>query len=538
MSMHPSTEVPRREGGQIVRAGAMLFVGLLASRLLGVGRDVVISAQFGTSGDLDLYIAAFRIPDLIFTLISGGALGSALVPVFARAWNGGADGDPRDPDYLDRLARAVLTAVTLIASAGALTAMVFATYLVEIVGAGFSPDARSRLVDLVRLMLVQPIFLGAGEVLTRYLNVRGLFAVTAFAPAVYTLAIMVGAAVLGPILGTTGLALGVVAGAIGFLVVQLVASLRLGISRSPQLADGRSVRADLWEILTLMVPRLVGQGAVQLSFVATTRLATYLPSGRVASLNYAWALMMLPLGAFAMTLANAAFPTFAAQAARGDRDALAITGRQATATILCVMVPAMAVVGVFGALGIEVLFARRAFTTDSVSLTASALAAYAVGLPAHGILEVQMRLSFALRDTRTPVAIGVVAMVVNVLLATALVEPLGHVGIALALSVAATIEAVLLGVVLHRRLPGLHTRALGDTTVRVLVATVMATGVALMVQDQLLAYGLPVVLRAVIVTGFFGVTYVAGAAILRVRELGVIFDTQIRPRLARARVSA
>ena len=73
MSMHPSTEVPRREGGQIVRAGAMLFVGLLASRLLGVGRDVVISAQFGTSGDLDLYIAAFRIPDLIFTLISGGA---------------------------------------------------------------------------------------------------------------------------------------------------------------------------------------------------------------------------------------------------------------------------------------------------------------------------------------------------------------------------------------------------------------------------------------------------------------------------------
>ena len=121
--MHPSTEVPRREGGQVVRAGAMLFVGLLASRLLGVGRDVVISAQFGTSGDLDLYIAAFRIPDLIFTLISGGALGSALVPVFARAWNGGADGVPPDPDYLDRLARAVLTAVTLIASAGALTAM-------------------------------------------------------------------------------------------------------------------------------------------------------------------------------------------------------------------------------------------------------------------------------------------------------------------------------------------------------------------------------------------------------------------------------
>ena len=528
-------EFPRREGVQIVRAGAMLFIGLLASRMLGVGRDVVISAQFGTSGDLDLYITAFRIPDLIFTLISGGALGSALVPVFARAWNAGPDGVCPDPDYLDRLARTVLTAVTLIASAGAVTAMVFASFLVEIVGAGFEPDARLRLVDLVRLMLVQPIFLGAGEVLTRYLNVRGHLAVTAFAPAVYTMAIVVGAAVLGPTLGTTGLAIGVVTGAFGFLAVQLVASLRLGIGRSLELADGRSERADLREILTLMVPRLVGQGAVQLSFVATTRLATYLPSGRVASLNYAWALMMLPLGAFAMTLANAAFPTFAAQAARGDREALATTGRQAMATILCVMVPATAVVGVFGALGIEVLFARRAFTTESVALTASALAAYGVGLPAHGILEVQMRLSFALRDTRTPVVIGVVAMVANVLLALVLVEPLGHVGIALSLSVAATLEAVLLGVVLHRRLPDLHTGALGDTTVRVLVATILATGVVLGIQHQFLSDGLPAALRAVIVTGLFGVTYVSTAAILRVRELRVIFETQIRPRLARGR---
>lgn len=537
MSTRPSTDVPRREGVQIVRAGTLLFIGLLASRLLAVGRDVVISAQFGTSGDLDLYIAAFRIPDLIFTLISGGALGSALVPVFARAWNAGPGGDRPDPAYLDRLARTVLTAVTLIASVGAVTAMVVASSLVEIIGAGFGPDARLRLVDLVRLMLVQPVFLGAGEVLTRYLNVRGHFAVTAFAPAVYTLAIVVGAAVFGPALGTTGLAIGVVTGAFGFLAMQLVASLRLGIGRSPEGANGRSVRADVWEIFTLMVPRLVGQGAVQLSFVATTRLATYLPSGRVASLNYAWALMMLPLGAFAMTLANAAFPTFAAQAARGDRDALATTGRQSMATILCLMVPATAVVVVFGSLGIEVLFARRAFTAESVALTASALAAYGIGLPAHGILEVQMRLSFALSDTRTPVVIGVVAMVANVLLAFVLVEPLGHVGIALSLSVAATLEAVLLGVVLHRKLPGLHTSALGDTTVRVLVATIAATAVALGIQEQFLSDGLPVVLRAVTVIGLFGVTYLAAVAILRVRELGVIYETQVRPRLARARAS-
>ncbi len=512
----------------------MLFIGLLASRLLGVGRDVVISAQFGTSGDLDLYIAAFRIPDLIFTLVSGGALGSALVPVFARAWTTVPGGDRPDPEYLDRLARTVLTAVTLIASIGALTAMVFASSLVELIGAGFMPDARLRLVDLVRLMLVQPVLLGTGEVLTRYLNVRGHFAVTAFAPAIYTLGIVAGAAVLGPALGTTGLAIGVVTGAFGFLAVQLIASLRLGIGRQAIDASGRSVQADLREIFTLMVPRLIGQGAVQLSFVATTRLATYLPPGRVAALSYAWALMMLPLGAFAMTLANAAFPTFAAQATRGDREALATTGRQAMATILCVMVPATAVVVAFGALGIEVLFARRAFTDESVALTASALAAYGIGLPVHGILEVQMRLSFALRDTRTPVAIGVAAMVVNGLLAIALVEPLGHVGIALALSVAATIEAVLLGVVLHRRLPGLHTRALFDTTVRVLVATIMATGVALVFQYQFLAGHLPVALLALSVTGLFGIAYVASLAILQVRELGILYRMQILPRLARA----
>ena len=449
------------DGTGIARAGLLLLAGTIASRLLGLVRDVVVSARFGTSGDLDLYVAAFRVPDLAFTLVSGGALGSALVPVFAQAFHGTA-ATGEDPDdgpghvRLVRLAGATTLAVLIAATLLAGLLAVFADTLAPALGAGFSPESQARLAGLVRILLMQPVLLGTGEVLARFLNVRGRFLAVAFAPAAYTGGIVVAALVAPVSIGTLALAWGVVVGALLFLVILAVDAWRSGFRLPTARAELTGTRSDLSEILRLMVPRVIGQGAVQLSFVATTRLASYLPAGGLSSLNYAWALMMLPLGAFAMTAANAAFPSFAALAARGDRDGLASTGRRTVGTVATAMAISTAAAVALGSDAIEVLFGRRAFGPESVALTAAALVAYAVGLPAHGVLEVQMRLAFALKDTRTPVVIGVGAMAVNFAVATLLAPALGHVGIAFSLSIAATIEAVLLGVVLESRLPGAH----------------------------------------------------------------------------------
>jgi putative peptidoglycan lipid II flippase len=463
-------------GAGIARASVLLLAGTVASRLLGLLRDVVVSARFGTSGDLDLYVAAFRVPDLAFTLVSGGALGSALVPVFSQAlYRADIDGGP---DYartaLVRLAGATTLAVLVAATALAALAASLADSIAPFLGGGFSPDSHHRLAALIRILLMQPVLLGTGEVLARFLNVRGRFGATAFAPAAYTAGIVVAALVAPVELGTFALAWGVVGGALLYVIILAVDASRTGFRLPLSRAHIDGSGTQLAEVLRLMIPRVVGQGAVQLSFVATTRLASYLPAGRLASLNYAWALMMLPLGAFAMTAANAAFPTFAALAARNDLNGLAATGRRSIGTVSVMMAISLAGAVALGSDAIEVLFGRREFGPESIALTASALAAYAVGLPAHGVLEVQMRLAFALKDTRTPVVIGVGAMVVNVAVATFLASALGHVGIGLALSIAATIEAMLLGVILERRLPGVHGAGLAVLAVRLLSVAALA----------------------------------------------------------------
>ena len=423
-----------------------LLVGFGLSRLIGALRDIVLAAQFGATTDYDLYVAAFRIPDVVFMLVAGGALGSTLVPVFAeRLESGGPGADAR-------LAATVFNTIALVATAGALIGIALAPWLAPIVGAGFALEDQERLALLMRIILVQPVLLGVSEVLTRYLNVRGHFVAAALAPALYNVPIMIAALVLGRSMGNVGLALGVVAGAILYLLVQVPAALGRGFRfrAALDLSD-----PALAQIGRLMVPRMIGQGAVQFSFIATTRLASQLPEGSLVVLTYGWQLMSLPLGPLAMAFGNAALPSMAAHAARGDVDALGATARRTLGAILLLILPAALVLIIAGHPIVTLLYEHGAFTAEDSARTALALAIYAAGLPAHGALEIITRTYYALQDTRTPVAIGVAGMALNVVLAYSLAGRTGFVAIPLALSASTAIEVVVLWLLLRRRVPGL-----------------------------------------------------------------------------------
>ena len=431
---------------RIAGAAVTLLVGFGVSRLIGALRDIVLAAQFGATTDYELYLAAFRIPDVVFMLVAGGALGSTLVPVFAeRREQGGPGADAR-------LAATVFNAIALAASASAVLGIALAPWLAPLVGAGFEPADQERLALLMRIILVQPLLLGVSEVLTRYLNVRGHFAATALAPALYNVPIMLAAVTLGPTLGNIGLALGVVGGAALYLLVQLPAAFRRGFQFVPalDLAD-----PALAQIGRLMVPRMIGQGAVQFSFIATTRLASQLPEGSLVVLTIGWTLMSLPLGPLGMALGNAALPTMAAHAARGDMEALGETARRTLGAILLLVLPAALVLIVGGMPIVRLLYEHGAFAPDDSARAALALAIYAAGLPAHGALEILTRTFFAIQDTRTPVAIGVAAMVLNVGLAYTLAGRLGFAAIPVGTSVSTAIEVVVLWLLLRSRVAGL-----------------------------------------------------------------------------------
>lgn len=512
-----------RPSDRIAGASAILLAGFLASRVAGLLRDVVISALFGTSADYDLYIAAFRPVDAIFTLVAGGALASAVVPVFAEYRSA------QQPDAVSRLASAVFNLVAAASGVVALLGIAFADFLVPLLGAGFSSGQQTRLAVLLRIMLLQPVFFSTSEVISRFLNVHQHFLFPALAPTLYNVAIIVAALALGPSFGTFGLAVGVVSGALVYLLVQLPPAVSFGFRWRPVLDLGNPA---LRRIGRLMLPRMVGQGALQLSLIATTRLATFLPAGSVAALYYAWLLMMLPLGTFAMSVAAAAFPTLAEQAAGGQRTAFAITARRTLGTILFLTVPSALGLMVAGLPLVQTLFQRGAFTLESSAATAVALAFYAAGLPAHSAIEILARSFYALQNTRTPVVVGVATAAANVLLASVMVGHLGHLGIALAMTLSVTVEAAGLALLLRRQLPVVFDRELVGSISRTSLAAAALAAATWLCLAAARASGLPPLIQTIVAVVAGGTVYLATAFLLHSPDMAAVVQ-QVRRRLGR-----
>lgn len=437
---------------QIARASIVVMATFLISRLLGLLRDVVIGAQFGTSGSYDAYVAAFRIPDIIYTLIAGGILVSAFVPTFT----GYLARDDRAGAW--RLASAVINLVVLVLVVAALAAAWLAEPIVRgLLAPGFDPEKQALTIHLMRLLLIPPVIFGVSGVVMGILYAHQSFWLPGLAPSMYNLGIIFGALALAPALSVYGLAIGAIVGAALHLLVQVPGLVKIKARYSARLAlRDPGVR----EVLRLMLPRLFGVGVIQLNFLVETSLASLLTGGAVSALNYAWRVMLLPQGVVAQSVATAAFPTFADQYARGQlqqlRSALSATVR----SILFIAIPSAVGLWALREPIIQLLFERGQFTTASTELVVAALGAFALGLIGHSGVEILARAFYALHDTRTPVILGVIALLINLLMSLSLINVLGVTGLALSNTTAATIELLLLLILIRRRLGGLEDRHL------------------------------------------------------------------------------
>ena len=280
------------------------------------------------------------------------------------------------------------------------------------------------------------------------------------------------------------------------------------------------------EVLRLMAPRVLGLAAVQLNFLVNTNLASRLGEGAVSALNYAWLLMLLPQGVFAQAVATAAFPTFADQAARGEREALRQALLATLRAVLFLTIPAALGLLVLGRPLVALLFERGAFQPGSTETVAWALAFYALGLVGHAGLEIVARAFYALHDTWTPVWVGGLAMALNIALSLtfmAVFDRLGlppHGGLALANSLATLLEMVGLLALLRPRLGGLGIGALARSVARSSLAAAAMALTLVAWQEMLPAT------RALLVGGggiALGATvYLFVALLLRADELRVV----------------
>ncbi len=448
--------------GELARAAGVVMVAFVASRALGLAREMIIGSQFGTTWELDAYLAAFRVPDLIFQIIARGALGSAFIPVFTaylareekkEAW---------------RLASAIFNIVFIAVTMTSILAAIFAPQLVaRVVAPGFGPREQALTTSLMRLMLLSSVVFGVSGIGMGILNSFQHFLWPAWAPAIYNLSIIGGALFLAPTMGVYGLAIGVVVGACLHLLIQVPELIRRGLSYFPILALGHP---GVREVGRLMLPRMLGLATMQVNFLVNTILASGLVAGSLAALNYAWLLMFLPLGVFAMAIATVAFPTFSeltAKGALGDlRRALSLTLR----VTWYLTVPATVGLFLLREPIIRLLLERGRFGLESTDAVAWALQFYALGLFAYATVEIVTRAFYALHDTLTPVLVGLASMVINIVLCLLLVGSLTHGGLALANSIATMVEMVVLLVILRGRLAGIEDKELATSLVKVLMA--------------------------------------------------------------------
>ena len=439
-------ELVRLSRWRLIVNTLIVMAGVLLSRLLGFVRDAAILSRFGAEGAaIDSYVAAFRIPDFLYLVVIGGALATTLIPVFQEVWT--EQGEERAWQLASAVLNLAVLSLVLVLPLVAWAAPPIIRWLYPTQ----TPAEQQLIVDLTRVFLLSPLLLGLGGVAMALLNARGNFSLPAAAPNVYNLTIIFGAIVLAPALGIWGVAWGVILGAALYLLVQLPGLARVGMRYSPSLGRGNpAVRRVGRQIL----PRLVGQSAVQINIIATTSFAALLPDDPIAPLNYAYQLMLLPHGIFVMSLVTVLFPRMAELYAAGERIAFRDTALRAVRMVVFVTLPLAVSLAILRVPVIRLLYERGAFEATSTALIAAPLLIYLTSSVAFAASEPLVRAFYAMQDTRTPVYVALATIALNITLAYASVRwtTWGAAGLALAFSVANNAEALVLLVLLRRRL--------------------------------------------------------------------------------------
>ena len=434
------------------------MAAFVLSNVVGLVRQILIAKWYGTGDQINAYYVAARLPDILFTLVAGGALASAFVPTFT----GYLTRDDRAGAW--RLASGVMNLVLLVLVALGVLAALLAPLLVRYVLApGFEDPALLALtVSLLRLLLVTAVIFGVSGLLMGILNAHQHFLLPALAPTFYWLGMIFGLIVWTPSLGIYGLAWGAVLGAALHLLIQIPGLRGLKPRYWPSLELRNSA---VRHVIQLMGPRLIGVAAVQVSLLVNTALASYLAGG-VSALDYAFRIFTMPQVIIAQSISIAALPTFSALVARGEIGEMRASLADTLRGILFLALPATVGLLLLGQPVVALLFQYGVFDAHSTSLVAWALACYTLGLVSHSVVEITPRAFFALHDTRTPVLVSTVAMTLNVglsFLFKALFTAWGwppHAGLAFSLTVATTLEMGGLVWLLRRRLGGLDFRRL------------------------------------------------------------------------------
>ncbi|HEU19490.1 MAG TPA: murein biosynthesis integral membrane protein MurJ [Deltaproteobacteria bacterium] len=478
--MNENSQPIETENSRVTKAASVVGLATFLSRIFGYLRDVVIAAFFGAGAATDAFFVAFRIPNVLRRLFAEGSLTIAFIPIFTEYLK------RKSRDDALELANIAFTLLSIILAVVSIIGVVFAPWVVRIIGWGFieTPDRFELTVNLTRLTFPYIFFISLVALCMGILNSLRHFAAPALAPLVLNLSMIAAVFLLRDFFDepVTALAVGVLIGGILQLAMQLPFLKKMGVSIR---ANFHFNHPGIKRIGMLMGPAVFGAAVYQINVLVGTLLASFLAIGSVSYLYYADRLVQLPLGVFAVAIGTAALPSFSEHMANGQIEKLKETISFSLRLMLFVTIPSMVALIVLRVPIISVLFERGAFDAFRTAQTADALLWYSVGLWAFSLIRVIVPVFYSLQDTKTPVKVAVLALVVNVLAGLSLMFPMKHGGLALATSISSAVNVIVLSVTLRSKignfLDSAFYRSCAGTVVSSLFMAVSMGGVNLII---------------------------------------------------------
>lgn len=428
----------------LLQSSLIVIVLFGLDKLLGLVRTQLVSAAFGTSPAFDAFTAANQLPEVFVTLVSGGALAAAFIPVYSAYLNSSRAQETA------RLANATITLVLLILSSISAVGALLAPWLVSnYLASGFSPELQALTSDLMRIILVQTTLFGVSGVLSSILNAHQHFVLPALAPMALQLGYIFGLFVLVPEMGIYGLAWGTVVGGVLHILIQVPGLRRYRFHYRPALGLQMS---GIHEIARLMVPRIITLGTVQVADLFIINITSALPAGSTSGYFFGYYLQQLPETLFGTAIAIVVFPTLAEYFNAGRIKEMVQTAMNTLRIIWWLTIPTAALLILLGRPAITVFLERGAFTAESTALVYSVLVFFSLRVVSEATLEILARLFYAQHNTRTPMFVALLWLAVAVGLSYLLVDIVGLGGLALASSVAFTVQVIVLYILLRRKL--------------------------------------------------------------------------------------
>jgi len=448
-------------------AGAALIVSVagILSRILGLFRDRILASQFGAGDTLDIYYAAFRIPDLVYNLLIVGALSAAFIPVFTglitrkkkkEAWN---------------LASGLLTLqVTVVVFISIILAML-APYIMQLVTPGFSDDKTIQVAMFTRIMFLSPLLLGISAVFGGILISFKRFLIYSLAPISYNIGIIIGAVLFVKIWGDIGLAWGVVLGAFLHMVLQFWATKFIGFSYKPINLKEIILDKRIRKVIHLMIPRSLAMGVTQINLLVITIFASTLVSGSLTVFNLANNLQSIPLGIFGISFALAAFPKLSSLATKNDMKKFNYVFTRTFKRILFFVIPASVIIFSLRAEIVRAVLGAGEFDWKDTKATLWVLGFLSLSLFAQSTIPLIARAFYALENTKTPFYIALFSEAINIIVVIILIEKYKILGIAIAFSLTATINMMLLLWMLNGYFKGIKKENTLSSILKIVVAS-------------------------------------------------------------------